>query len=176
MWVDQECNLIPGCFSYQLSIHSQLRLFEVVFHFIVLGRLPFFLRSSSISFWGCLSSWVKIRLHTENQLPRLSGSALKVPGWWVGSYPLLSQAPTPVEVELGCDNKKHNSKAGFDFSTLQVQNETCCKWFWKPESTQPQDFSCSQSRQREVALHERKFGRSWQVGQCWSFVARLGKA
>jgi hypothetical protein len=22
----------------------------------------------------------------------------------VGSYPLLSQAPTPVEVELGCDN------------------------------------------------------------------------
>jgi hypothetical protein len=24
----------------------------------------------------------------------------------VASYPLLSQAPTPVEVELGCDNKK----------------------------------------------------------------------
>jgi hypothetical protein len=24
----------------------------------------------------------------------------------VGSYPLSSQAPTPVEVELGCDNKK----------------------------------------------------------------------
>jgi hypothetical protein len=49
-------------------------------------------------------------LHTENQLPRLPGSALKVPGWWwgggwVASYPLLSQAPTPVEVELGCDNK-----------------------------------------------------------------------
>ena len=49
-------------------------------------------------------------MHTENQLPRLSGSALKVPVWgggvvgWVGSYPLLSQAPTQVEVELGCDN------------------------------------------------------------------------
>ena len=33
-------------------------------------------------------SWVKIRLHTENQLPTLSGSALKVVmwggvGWWV---------------------------------------------------------------------------------------------
>jgi hypothetical protein len=29
------------------------------------------------------SSWVKIRSHTENQLPRLPGSALKVPvvGW-----------------------------------------------------------------------------------------------
>ena len=53
------------------------------------------------------SSWVKIRLHTENQLPRLPGSALKVPGWWggvVASYPFLSQAPTHVEVELGCDN------------------------------------------------------------------------
>jgi hypothetical protein len=25
-----------------------------------------------------LSSWVKIRLHTENQFPRLSGSGLKV--------------------------------------------------------------------------------------------------
>jgi hypothetical protein len=27
-----------------------------------------------------------------------------VMGGWVASYPLLSQAPTPVEVELGCDN------------------------------------------------------------------------
>ena len=37
------------------------------------------------------SSWVKIRLHTENQLPKLSGSFLKVVvggvgwvGWWGG--------------------------------------------------------------------------------------------
>ena len=45
-------------------------------------------------------------MYTETQLPRLSVSALKVPVWGggVGSYPLLSQAPTPVEVELGCDN------------------------------------------------------------------------
>ena len=63
--------------------------------------------SSSFFFLCRLSSWVKIRLHTENQLPRLSGSALKVPGGGgVGSYPLLSQAPTPVEVELGCDKNK----------------------------------------------------------------------
>ena len=36
----------------------------------------------------------------------LPGSALKVPVWWwvVASYPLLSLTPTPVEVELGCDN------------------------------------------------------------------------
>ena len=50
-------------------------------------------------------------MHTENQLPMLPGSALKVPVWWggvggvVASYPLLSQAPTPVDVEFGCDNK-----------------------------------------------------------------------
>ena len=37
------------------------------------------------------STWVKIRLYTENQLPRLSGSGLKVLGG--------SQAPTHVEVE-----------------------------------------------------------------------------
>ena len=44
-------------------------------------------------------------MHTENQLPRLPGSALKVPAWVVvGSYQLSSQAPTHVEVELGCDN------------------------------------------------------------------------
>jgi hypothetical protein len=57
-------------------------------------------------FLNISSSWVKIRLHTENQLRRLPGSALKVPGGgWVvvASYPLLSQAPTHVEVELGCD-------------------------------------------------------------------------
>jgi hypothetical protein len=28
----------------------------------------------------------------------------------VASYPLLSQAPTPVEVELGCDNKPTKAK------------------------------------------------------------------
>ena len=53
---------------------------------------------------------VKIRLHTENQLPRLPGSALKVPvvvGWvvgWVVGLPLSCLAPTHVEVDLGCDN------------------------------------------------------------------------
>ena len=37
------------------------------------------------------SSWVNIRLHTENQLPRLPGSALKFPlvGGWVGWVPNL---------------------------------------------------------------------------------------
>ena len=32
-------------------------------------------------------------------------------GGWVASYPLLSQAPTPVEVELGCDNNCRKMKA-----------------------------------------------------------------
>ena len=50
------------------------------------------------------SSWVKMRLHTENKLPKLPASALKVPGglggvglghgvgWWVGSFPLSSHS------------------------------------------------------------------------------------
>ena len=52
------------------------------------------------------SSWVKIRLHTENQLPRWSGSALKVClGWWVVVVqPIPLSLPTRVEVEVGCDN------------------------------------------------------------------------
>ena len=45
--------------------------FEVVFLLFFGGRLQFF-------FGGRLSSWVKIRLHTDNQLPGLSERALKV--------------------------------------------------------------------------------------------------
>ena len=51
-------------------------------------------------------SYVKLRLYTENQLPRLPGSALKVPGGGVGSYPLSSHVPTHVEIELVCDKKQ----------------------------------------------------------------------
>ena len=40
------------------------------------------------------STWVKIRLYTENQLPRLSGSGLKVPGGW------LVGGPTHYQVKL----------------------------------------------------------------------------
>ena len=47
--------------------------FEVVFIFEFLWRL-----SSSNFFLHISSSWVKIRLHTENELPMLSGSSLKV--------------------------------------------------------------------------------------------------
>jgi hypothetical protein len=81
----------------------------VVFHFCFLGCLPFCwgclpfsffeifilifkkkLMLSSI-FLGHLSSWVKIRLHTENQLPVLSGSALTVSlvVGWVGWCQIL---------------------------------------------------------------------------------------
>ena len=46
------------------------------------------------------SSWVKIRLHTENKLPRLSGSALKVlvVGWVVQLITLSTL--TTVELHL----------------------------------------------------------------------------
>ena len=43
-----------------------------------------------------LSSWVKIRLHAENQPPRLSGSALKVPGWWGGGGWVASYTDPPL--------------------------------------------------------------------------------
>jgi hypothetical protein len=62
--------------------------FEVVFiFFIFLGCLPFFL--------GRLSSWVKVRLFAENQLPSKSGSCLKVRlgdgvGGWVVQIITLS--------------------------------------------------------------------------------------
>ena len=58
-----------------IQIQIQILMMKRRFHFFY-----FFLRSSSIFFVGILSSWVKIRLHTENQLPMLPGSALKVPG------------------------------------------------------------------------------------------------
>ena len=47
-------------------------------------------RSGDPKFFLCISSsWVKIRLHTENQLPSLHGSAVKVPGGgWVGGFRL----------------------------------------------------------------------------------------
>ena len=53
------------------------------------------------------SSWVKLGLHAENQLPGWSGSGLKVPGgwwwWWVNTHNLVK--PTLlVMVELGFDN------------------------------------------------------------------------
>ena len=44
------------------------------------------------------SSWVKIRLHTKNQLPGLSGSALKVSlgGGWGGAVVQLSILSIPT--------------------------------------------------------------------------------
>ena len=68
-------------------------------------------------------------MHTENQLPSLPGSALKVPGGggvgWVASYPFLSQAPTPAEVELGCANNAVNS-GHFVSVTAHATTRTNC--------------------------------------------------
>ena len=88
-------------FFVEVAFMFFLFFFEVVFIFL------FFFRSSSIFFWGRLSSRVKIRLHTENQPPRLSGSALKVwlgvswVGRWGGSGPThYVVTPSQVEVEF----------------------------------------------------------------------------
>ena len=58
---------------------------------------PIFLRESS--------SWIKIGLHLENQLPGWSGSVLKVCGGWFVVYrPItLSLQLKFCWVELGCD-------------------------------------------------------------------------
>ena len=52
------------------------------------------------------STWVKIRLYTENQLPRLSGSGLKVCGGGVGGvggglHTNCLVTPTSFLVEVG---------------------------------------------------------------------------
>ena len=58
------------------------------------GQIVIFVGHSN---WCCFlhisSSWVKIRLYTENQLPRLPGSALKVPvvGWVLTHYQVKLQ-------------------------------------------------------------------------------------
>ena len=45
-----------------------------------------------------------MRLHTKNKLPRLPGSAFKVPDLVAVVLPIIKSLPTHVEVELGCDN------------------------------------------------------------------------
>ena len=85
--------------------------FSFIFHFF-LGRLPFFSHFFGgrlpVFCWGRLSCCVKIRLHTKNQLPKLSGGALQVSlGGVVVVVVLLItfSLPTWIEVELGCDNR-----------------------------------------------------------------------
>ena len=52
------------------------------------------------------SSWVKIRLHTENQLNGLPGSALKVSvvEGWGGFHSIMWSPQLRFRLELGCDN------------------------------------------------------------------------
>jgi hypothetical protein len=47
-------------------------------------------------FLNISSSWVKIRLYSENQLPRLSGSGLKVCVGWGG----VGYTPIAVSLQL----------------------------------------------------------------------------
>ena len=65
-------------------------------------------------------------MHTKNQHPRLSGSALKVPVWG-GGVGLLSLAPTHVEVEMGCDNISLQSIGLFKVVCLHNSNEITMK-------------------------------------------------
>jgi hypothetical protein len=49
-----------------------------------------------------------------------------VGGGWVGSYPLSSLAPTPVEVELGCDNncQPYSTRDGYIYICKPTLTET----------------------------------------------------
>ena len=83
-----------------------------------------------------LSSLVKIRLPTENQLPRLPGSAIKV--WlvvvvWVVQLITLS-LPTWVEVELGCDNWRY-LETWYDLLVLTLCQRLIKNWKILFEST-----------------------------------------
>ena len=103
-------------FSLHISSSWVLLRFHTKYHHLTMFRTAFKVTDARLKLHhpgdpNCSlhksSSWVKIRLHTENHLPRLPVCALKVPGGgvgWVASYPVSSQAPTHVEVELGCDN------------------------------------------------------------------------
>ena len=82
---------------------------EVVFHLKKLRSSSIF-KNIEVAF-HISSSWVKIRLHTKNQLPRLSGSAVVWCGWGgVGGptnylvYPNLSWSWFRLRFWLGCDN------------------------------------------------------------------------
>ena len=98
--------------ALKLRSSSIFIFFEVIFHFyfcwrsfFCFGRLPFV-------FGGLLSSWVKISLHTENQLPGLPGSACKVSvGWWGGGggggdgfHLIMWSHQLRIGLKLGCDN------------------------------------------------------------------------
>jgi hypothetical protein len=54
-------------------------------------------------FFHISSSWVKIRLHTENQLPGMLGRALKVSMVVVGSIALCGHTNLVFGLKLGCD-------------------------------------------------------------------------
>jgi hypothetical protein len=91
-------------------------------------------------------------MHTKNQLPRLPGSALKVPGGGVGSYPLSSQAPTQVEVELGCDNS-HIAINPYDYIALWPYLVHIAIWLHNIEGCL---YGCSLKVNHFIVLNESK--------------------
>ena len=84
-----------------ISAQQDCLTIEFIFHFHFFGgHFPFFFRLSSIFFGGRLPSWVKVRLHTKNQLPRLPRSALNIPGWWWWWVPTHYQVKLQLMLRL----------------------------------------------------------------------------
>ena len=105
VYQNQLDNLILNFF--RLNLQVKVDLLKSTFRFIMPSSYFQILRQKNSK----SSIWKTLKFGRETILVQIgSGSALKVPvrytvAIWVGSYPLLSQAPTHAEVQLGCDNK-----------------------------------------------------------------------
>jgi hypothetical protein len=89
-----------GRLKKKFKLSSILKKIEVVFHFEKI-EVVFYLRKIEVVFhfeqievvFNISSSWVKVRLHIENQTPLLPRTALIVMGpgvvvvvWWCGFF------------------------------------------------------------------------------------------
>jgi hypothetical protein len=109
--------LVTDCFGGILFVFRWLAIsgWHIVSGHIVSGRI---VSGGILTGWHFVSGHIDLgpgHIISGHHVPPpkisflgLPGSALNVAvvGWWVGSYPLSIQAPTHVEVELGCDNMR----------------------------------------------------------------------
>jgi hypothetical protein len=87
----------------------------------------------------------------------LSGSVLKVPGGGgggvVASYPLLSQAPTPVEVELVCDNKTMKFYQKMTPNIVNIMLHSFSKRKHRNKKVNKVGLSCAKVRSRQNIIY-----------------------
>ena len=117
------------------SLHCIICVFHCTW-----GCLPFFrsssifLRSSSIFFWGRLSSWVKIRLHTENQLPKLPGSGACLMIWWIIHLPKVLFNGQPLSLSAA------DQTSNFLLSVIHSWSILLQECSWRQHSRQNKEY------------------------------------